>query len=159
MLPRNRLAALALVLTLVWAGPARAADDEDDDKVVKRVDGALLKELLEEEGYKGVQIKKINDTLTAVTVKMEGKLIFFYCDLKTGSLQGRFVMTGTNANQRKVNKWNESKKFFKAHLDKDGDPVIEHDLVVKHGVTRRTVKMWATLMAPGVKAFVEEVCN
>lgn len=155
MLPSKRIAVIALLLALAWAGPARA----DDDDVVRRVDGNLLKELLEEEGYKGIVVKSINNTLQSVQLKMEGRTVFFYCDLKQGSLQGRFLMIGSNANQRKVNKWNESKKFFKAHLDKDGDPVMECDLTVKHGVTRKTVKEWAALMSVGVKAFVQEVCD
>ena len=76
-----------------------------------------------------------------------------------GDIQCHYGVAGTNANQRKINQWNESKKFFKAYLDKDGDPIFDHTLVVKNGVTRRTVKEHVALMQPGIKAFYEEVCN
>lgn len=144
---------------LVLLVPSSSLRAQDDDTVIKAVSGELMKELLAEEGYKGAIVKQVKPRLHVVTIKMEGKRINFWCDLETGSIQGRFALAGTNANARKINAWNESKKFFKAHLDKDGDPVFSYDLVVKHGVTRKSVKEFASIMGVGMKAFLKEVCE
>jgi Putative bacterial sensory transduction regulator len=36
----------------------------------------------------------------------------------------------------RVNEWNMTKRWAKARLDKDGDPIITHDVNLRHGVTR-----------------------
>ena len=147
----------AMLLVCLTAPTAFGADG--DDKVVKAVNGDLLKGLLEEEGFRGVTVEKINLTTHAVMVRMNGRTVVFLCDLDKGCVQGHFGTGGTNASLRKVNKWNEEKMFFRAFLDKDGDPAIEQDLIVKHGVTRRTVKEFVSLMELGIRAFVSEVCE
>jgi hypothetical protein len=144
------------LLLLVCPALSAAADD---DTVIKALDGDALKELLEEEGFKGITVDKPDKDVHIVAMKFDGKRAVVICNLNSGDITGRFAIAGTNANQRKINQWNESKKFFKAHLDKDGDPVFEHILVLKYGVTRKTVKEHISLMDPGIKAFIKEVCD
>jgi hypothetical protein len=150
------LSVLALSAGL-WLFAGRAA--ADDDKVVKKVDGDMLKELLEEEGFKGITVEKPSKDIHVVLMKIDGKKILIFCDLKAGDVTCRFSISGTNATRQKINTWNDSKKFFKAHLDKDGDPVLEHSLVIKYGVTVKTVKEFVMLMELGMKTFIKEVCD
>jgi len=155
-----RSAWLGLVVSVplvCWSSTAARAADDDD--VIKKVDGELLKELAEEEGYRGITIEKVSAKIHLVIVKFDGKKMVFFCDMEHGMIHARFAIGGTNANARKINNWNESKKFFKAHLDKDGDPVMTYDLVVKHGVTRKTIKEFISLNEVGLKAFLKEVCE
>lgn len=152
------LAFCCAVGVLFLAAPTRGSA-VDDDEVVKTVNGDLLKEMLEDEGYKGVTVDKSSKDLHVVRMKMDGKEIVIFCNLKLGDILCRFAISGTQANARKINAWNDSKRFFKAHLDKDGEPAFEHILVVKHGVTVKAVKAHVGLMELGVKAFLKEVCD
>ena len=153
---RTRRLCLAIGLLLVFCPALRAADD---NTVVKSVNGEVLKQILEEEGYKSITVEKPNNELQIVRWKLEGRTVVAYCRLNFGDIQCHFGAAGTNANQRRINQWNESKKFFKAYLDKDGDPIFDHVLVVKYGVTRKSVKEHIALMQPGITAFVKEVCD
>ncbi len=41
--------------------------------------------------------------------------------------------TGTNTSLNQINEWNKEKRFSRAYIDKDGDPVIEFDLDLDDG--------------------------
>ena len=41
-----------------------------------------------------------------------------------------------------VNRWNQNKRYGKAYLDHDGDPVIDFDLDIKGGLTKKAVVEW-----------------
>ena len=41
-----------------------------------------------------------------------------------------------------INRWNRNKRYGKAYLDEDNDPVIEFNLDLKGGVTKKTVVQW-----------------
>jgi hypothetical protein len=137
---------------------ARAADD--DAEVLTSLDGDDLADLIGEEGFRGAKVNKISADLHVVIVKMEGYNVLFFCDTDGGTVQAHFGLKDVkNASLRKINDWNESKKYFRAYIDKDGNPQMEADLMVKHGVTRKTVKEFISLMPVGIKAFVKEVCE
>jgi len=155
---RLQIQGVVLAFGLLFISPALTSA-ADDDTVIKALDGDALKELLEEEGFRGLTVDKPEKNIHIIPIKFDGKRAAIICNLESGDITGRFAISGTNANSRKINQWNESKKFFKAHLDKDGDPVFEHILVVKYGVTRKTVKEHIALMDPGIKAFIKEVCD
>lgn len=155
-----RLLPACLAVLAFAATPALAADD--DTKVLKVVDGELVKEILEDEGYKGIQVldpPKGEKGVDSLLYKIDGKKVLVLVHKTEGELVCRFSVGNTNATLRKINTWNESKKFFKAFLDKDGDPVFDHLLVTKHGVTKKAVTSHIMLMEPGVKAFLKEVCD
>lgn len=50
----------------------------------------------------------------------------------------------------KVNDWNQNKRFGRAFLDVDGDPALDWDVNLKHGVEKAnledTFKIWKDLM-------------
>jgi hypothetical protein len=51
-----------------------------------------------------------------------------------------------------INEWNRSKRFGRAYLDDLGDPVVELDLLLGHGVTRDTVKEYIALFEATVSS-------
>ncbi len=62
------------------------------------------------------------------------KVVMFL--LGTGSsLQMYAGFSGLPCNAQAVNEWNHTKRFSKAYLDSDGDPVIESDLAIGGGLT------------------------
>ena len=59
------------------------------------------------------------------------------------SLYAGFTDTKTKVN--KVNEWNQQKRFSRAYIDKDGDPVLEADIDFTGGVTEANIKAWVKL--------------
>ena len=100
-----------------------------------------------------------DDDVQVVRVTIDGLKVVIFCNLKYGDLNCRAYFTGSNATEQKVNEWNLSKKFFKAHLTKGGVAVMDHPIVVRHGVTVKAVKEHVALMRPGMRAFMKEVCE
>jgi Putative bacterial sensory transduction regulator len=41
--------------------------------------------------------------------------------------------TGTNTSLNQINEWNKVKRFSRAYIDKDGDPVMEFDIDLDDG--------------------------
>ena len=58
--------------------------------------------------------------------------------------------TDTNVTEAHVAEWNRTKRFSRAYIDDEGDPVIEFDVNLKSGVSRRnfddTLDWWKTVM-------------
>ncbi|WP_372004275.1 YbjN domain-containing protein [Tistrella mobilis] len=58
--------------------------------------------------------------------------------------------TDTNVTGAHVAEWNRSKRFSRAYIDDEGDPVLEFDVNLKGGVSRRnfddTLDWWKTVM-------------
>lgn len=42
----------------------------------------------------------------------------------------------------KINDWNRGHRFGRAYLDAEGDPVIEYDLDLEGGVSKRAIEEW-----------------
>jgi hypothetical protein len=58
---------------------------------------------------------------------------------------------------QQVNEWNRTKRYSRAYLDSDGDPVIELDLDLAGGVTVARVKDFVQTARVSVAAFRMEV--
>ncbi|WP_347241413.1 YbjN domain-containing protein [Thermus sp.] len=53
----------------------------------------------------------------------------------------------------RINAWNREKRFSRAYLDKDGDPVLEWDLDLSGGVTDGAIKAFLDLFEESLRAF------
>ena len=55
----------------------------------------------------------------------------------------------------KINEWNLQKRWAKARVDKEGDPIITHDVNLQHGVTRANLDAsmgnWTEMVADFTK--------
>lgn len=65
---------------------------------------------------------------TKMFVAKDGESIQFYVAFKE-----------SEANARKVNDWNKSKRYSKSYLDDSGDPCLELDLDLTGGVTEARI--------------------
>lgn len=58
--------------------------------------------------------------------------------------------TDTDVSDRQIADWNRDKRFSRAYIDADGDPVIEFDVNLRFGVSRSnlddTIDWWKTVM-------------
>jgi hypothetical protein len=53
----------------------------------------------------------------------------------------------------RINAWNREKRFSWAYLDKDGDPVLESNLILTGGVTRETVVSFLKIFEANLSQF------
>lgn len=120
----------ALFLFTVSAAPTQAAG------VIETISAQRVVELLGQAGFTGAEIDSDQDVL----VNMQGYRVL----ILVGSYQGKnlsmkFALAGTKANHQIVNQFDLEKRFGRAYLDGDGDPVLESDLDLEGGVTEARV--------------------
>lgn len=53
----------------------------------------------------------------------------------------------------RINEWNRTKRFSRAYLDREGDPIIESDIDLEGGVTREAMVAWVRTFAVSLSAF------
>ncbi|MFB9069157.1 YbjN domain-containing protein [Pseudofulvimonas gallinarii] len=125
--------ALLLSLLLVFglsATPARAAD------VIETISAQRVVDLLGQAGFVGAEIDADEDVL----VNMQGyRVLILVGTYKGKNLSMRFALAGTKATHETVNQFDTEKRFGRAYLDRDGDPVLEADLDLEGGVTEARV--------------------
>ena len=80
-------------------------------------------------------------------------MLFFGCTKGQDCTSVQFYTgyTGTSADVKKVNQWNATKRFGRAYIDKDGDPVIEMDVDLDEGGMSRklfedNLAVWSALV-------------
>lgn len=119
-----------LILFGLSTTPAPAAE------VIETISAQRVVELLGQAGFTGAEIDADQDVL----VNMQGYRVL----ILVGSYQGKnlsmkFALAGTQANHQTVNQFDLEKRFGRAYLDSDGDPVLESDLDLEGGVTEARV--------------------
>ncbi|OYT72050.1 MAG: hypothetical protein CFK52_06020 [Chloracidobacterium sp. CP2_5A] len=60
---------------------------------------------------------------------------------------------GQRLTLNRVNEWNRAKRFAKAYLDNESDPVLESDYELTGGVTEQNVKEWMKTFVYFAKEF------
>lgn len=60
---------------------------------------------------------------------------------------------GQRMTLNRINEWNRTKRFAKAYLDNDNDPVLESDYELTGGVTEQNVKEWMKTFVYFTKEF------
>jgi hypothetical protein len=63
------------------------------------------------------------------------------------------VWGGQPITLNRINEWNRVKRFAKAYLDNDNDPVLESDYELTGGVTEQNVKEWMKTFVYFAKEF------
>ena len=75
----------------------------------------------------------------------KGKNLQFYASFKKKTTMGR------------INDWNASKRYTRAYLDKDGDPVLESDLDLEGGVSYGALAEFFKTWVTSVKLFTQHI--
>jgi hypothetical protein len=111
-------------------------------KVVTSLTPGEMEAILKEAGYRYERVEK--DAKVFFSLRMGGlKAVLLLMDCKggrCGSLQlaAAFSMRNPPTLER-INAWNQEKRFSRAYLDKDGDPVLESELDLEGGVTQQAI--------------------
>ncbi|MEY4375783.1 MAG: hypothetical protein RJB26_333 [Pseudomonadota bacterium] len=145
---------LATLLVLTPFGSATAADS-NDARVITKISGQTLKQILESDGYTALALDQDGD----MTGKVDGIPFIVIIAEDHQSMMFRYAASGTKANLRKVNDWNRAKKYSRGVIDDDGDPMLELDLDLEGGVTVARVKNYFLTAIVSMKAFREDVCK
>ena len=122
--------AFAFAFAFALAGPPANAADEGT--VVERVSAAELQRIFGNLGYTGSEIDDDGDLI----VRMQGYPVL----VLVGSYDGAYIsltaaFAETTATLATVNAWNRDKRFSRAYLDSEMDPVVEAELDLAAGVT------------------------
>jgi len=149
----TRTLLLCGALLLALAGPSALA--AKNDAVVDRISAAELERIFGDLGYTGTEIDEDGD----IFVRMQGYSVL----VLVGSYDGVYIslttaFADTTATLETVNAWNREKRFSRAYLDNEMDPVVEAELDMAEGVTigriRDFIQTFGQLSLP---EFVAEV--
>ena len=128
-----RIALLSLLLSLSITATAK----DERSTVIESITSQRAAELLREAGFPGSEIDEDGD----IIVSMQGyRVLFLVGSYKGKTISARFALAGTSATIDTVNAFDKEKRFGRAFLDDDGDPVLESDLDLEGGVTEARVK-------------------
>jgi len=74
------------------------------------------------------------------------------------SLQAVFPFVGLGqGDPAKVARWNSERRFGRAYIDDDGDPLLASDLLLGEGVSEQAVAAWGRLVLSMLPVFRDEV--
>lgn len=144
--PRQLVAIAATCVVLTLSSPALRADQ-----------GEIIKELSVTNTERILEAMKVEYTeVSAGTYRFnlggyktllfnKGKNLQFYASFKKKTTLGR------------VNDWNAGKRYTRAYLDKDGDPVLEADLDLEGGVSYGAVAEFFKTWVTSVKLFTQHI--
>lgn len=144
----SRLALLVVMVvsTAVAAAPSRKAVDEAVSRAASQGTDAQgsyaveqLAEMLTQEGYQQV----INKGDHLVFNVDEIRYALFRLD--DGDLQLYFGVSGQPLPLDAINEWNRTKRLSRAYIDRDGDIVLEADLLANGGLNKERVLAFVTV--------------
>lgn len=138
----------ALVVALAAAAPSLEAQ-----RTYSRISRDELVEFVRGEGFGTIETR---DDKT-FTTRMEGYKVAFFVLSDGESVQAYFGRTGTSARLSNINDWNKSKRYSRAYIDDDGDPVLELDLDLAGGVTAERIRDYIRTVKLSVSRFSSEV--
>ncbi len=142
----KRVVALLLLLTLVLpVSQVFAASQLKDNYSDAELIGILIAD-----GYSAIE--KLKDGV--IKVKVDGSTYLLLND-EDGDLQAYFAISDAVISYRDINEWNKSKRFSRAYLDDDDDPVLEADLLADGGLSEKHVTEFFGIFLQSVRAFVD----
>jgi hypothetical protein len=137
-----------LLAVMVFAVAARAGDKE----IVETTTRDDIQELLKGEGY-SVEVDEDGDLLW----KLEGYNTWMFLAKDGQSLQFYAPFGDGNATLKKVNTWNQTRRYSRSYLDDEGDPRLELDLDMAGGVTVARIKDFFLTCKVSFTAWTAEV--
>ncbi len=152
------IAATLAVLPIVWAVPAgsQAAKTTFSDTEIRDILASVrytssantIREAKDEEGLTSFHVYEGERLVLSV---------YQYTDAANGPVTSLGLTIGRRAERKLepslVNKWNATRRFTKAFLDEEGDPMLSSDLTIKGGVTPETVREWTRSFASSAKEY------
>ena len=149
------LRTIAVFLFIVLSSPLLTVQSFAETKLVSAKDVDEVLNAARGFGSASLGTDSVNDP--KITGRIEGikyTMLFYGCNdnnenCKSISLSAAWG--GTDVTMSDINDWNRVKRFGKAYLDSDGDPVLEMQINLDHGVSQAnledTIDWWAISLA------------
>lgn len=85
------------------------------------------------------------------------RAVLFLLDCREGGCESLQLYAGFSTDDppslERVNEWNRKKRFSRAYLDEEGDPVLEADLDLAGGVADGAIRAFLDLFEENLRAF------
>lgn len=137
----HTLGASLLVLTLATPLQAANVDGRRPDQIV-----SIL------QGFGSIENDQSQDGSPRLVGRIDGTRygVYFYgCDdsrANCNEIQFSAGWSGVEINLAQINVWNSNKRYCRAYIDDEGDPMLELDINLRYGVTSEnladTVEYW-----------------
>ncbi|GEO82657.1 YbjN domain-containing protein [Pararhodospirillum oryzae] len=145
------LALAAAIVVGAWGLPARAWAE---GPVVEHLTASQVEQILQSQGFTNITTDQDGD----LVVMMQGvKVLVLIGSNKGTSIDMQFSMSGTQATMEKVNTWNKTRRYSRAYLDDDGDPVLEAEQDLAGGVTTARLVDFFQTFVQSLSTFSREV--
>ena len=156
MLKSSKLTATVLVAGIFASGVSFASEiisAENPEAIYNVAKGFGSAELKKDSTGDPMIVGRINGTKYGI--------LFYGCKhhKKCDDIIFHAGWSGTDVTMRQVNKWNQTKKYGKAYLDKDGDPVLEMSVNLDYGVTKDNFEDTFDWWSKALKGFKEKVLH
>jgi len=138
-----RIYALVAVMSLIASSFAFA-----ETKLSDRFSDASLVRIMKDDGYSSVKLVKSGK----IRIKVDGRSYLLF-NTSSGDLQLYYGIGGAVISYKTINEWNRDKRFSRAYLDSDIDPVLEADLLANGGLTDENVTSFFSVFKSSVRAF------
>jgi hypothetical protein len=143
----TRLGPLALCAALLLAAASAAAEKRE---VFTRCTGEMVTKTLAELGYASSSLEE-----NAYRFEADGtKFVLFN---KSEDVQLYAVWDADGTTLERLNEFNRDKRWVKAYLDDEGDPVIEADLDFEGGVTQDAFERFILLFVQMAQLYEEHL--
>lgn len=139
---------------LVWAGsPQSLITAEMPERILEVA-----------KGFGRASLEQDTEGDPKISGRMDGTkytLHFYGCEggVKCKDIQFSAAWSGTGLTVNKMNDWNRTKRFGKAYIDSEGDPVLEMPVNLQFGVSQQnledTFDWWMSIL----KVFKQEILN
>jgi hypothetical protein len=161
MSARGTLVLLAALALAPMAAPSEAWAATRQDLVYTSISGPELSGIL---AGMGITAELTTDSsgdpqLTFQLGAYKVLLVTYGCEAgscKSVQLYAGFSM-GKKTALEKINEWNRDRRFGRAYLDGEGDPVVEYDLDLEGGVSKGAIEEWVRTFQSIAEAYASHV--
>lgn len=128
-----------------WFGAGQVAAADAD--IVEKMTAGKIERIMSDLAL--VNVTEIDNN--TYRFEYEGLKILVFNKEDTMQLYAGF--SGAKISLSRINEWNKTKRFTRAYLDKDNDPVLEGDIELTGGVTEKNVKEWIKTYQVSIRAY------
>jgi len=156
MINRRRLAVIAVILCVSFISEVYA-----EEIITARTPDDILNIA---KGFGYAKLEKDSQGDPKVSGRIEGTAygVYFYgCTNGENCNDVQFAVgwSGVKVSMDRINEWNRTKRYGKAYLDKEGDPILEMVVNLDHGVTVKNFEDTFDWWIKAMKQFKEEVVD
>lgn len=151
----------AVALLAVFAGCASTPLAAQQARVQTSITAAEAADLVRAQGYRA-EIETRSNGQPMISFEVSGrKTVIFLQRCTNNRCSDMYLYAGFKVDRAPsltaINDWNRERRFSRAYIDKEGDPVIEADFDFDGGNTLGNAKEWMATWKRTLDAFVKHI--